>query len=122
MARDESVIFFGEDVAAAGGVFMATRSARAPTGEERVFDTISSWPSREPRSGRVTGLRPVFEIMFGDFMGLPMDSLANQAAKFWYVSNEQEGAAGGGAGGGRRRFGAIHSQFRHLVPGNTGPL
>ena len=51
--------------------------------------------------------------MFGDFMGLPMDSLANQAAKFWYISNEQAGvplvvrsAVGGGG-----RFGAIHSQF-----------
>jgi acetoin:2,6-dichlorophenolindophenol oxidoreductase subunit beta len=60
----------------------------------------------------VTGLRPVFEIMFGDFMALPMDSLVNQAAKFWYISNEQgtvplvvRSAVGGGG-----RFGAIHSQ------------
>jgi acetoin:2,6-dichlorophenolindophenol oxidoreductase subunit beta len=61
----------------------------------------------------VTGLRPVFEVMFGDFMALPMDSLVNQAAKFWYISNEQgpvplvvRSAVGGGG-----RFGAIHSQF-----------
>jgi acetoin:2,6-dichlorophenolindophenol oxidoreductase subunit beta len=60
----------------------------------------------------VTGMRPVFEIMFGDFMALPMDSLVNQAAKFWYISNEQgsvplvvRSAVGGGG-----RFGAIHSQ------------
>ena len=60
----------------------------------------------------VTGLRPVFEIMFGDFMALPMDSLVNQSAKFWYISNEQgsvplvvRSAVGGGG-----RFGAIHSQ------------
>ena len=60
----------------------------------------------------VTGLRPIFEIMFGDFMALPMDSLVNQAAKYWYVSNEQgsvplvvRSAVGGGG-----RFGAIHSQ------------
>ena len=79
-----------------------------------------------PRGSRVRGgghgLRPVFEIMFGDFMGLPMDSLANQAAKFWYVSNEQEGAAGGALGGGRGRPLRGHSLPvpRHLVPGNTG--
>jgi pyruvate/2-oxoglutarate/acetoin dehydrogenase E1 component len=60
----------------------------------------------------VTGLRPVIEIMFGDFMALPMDSLVNQSAKFWYLSKEQAGvplvvrcAVGGGG-----RFGAIHSQ------------
>jgi pyruvate/2-oxoglutarate/acetoin dehydrogenase E1 component len=61
----------------------------------------------------VCGMRPVFEIMFGDFMALPMDSLVNQAAKFWYISNEQasvplvvRSAVGGGG-----RFGAIHSQI-----------
>jgi acetoin:2,6-dichlorophenolindophenol oxidoreductase subunit beta len=60
----------------------------------------------------VTGLRPIFEIMFGDFMALPMDSLVNQAAKYWYISNEQGSVplvvrSAVGAGG---RFGAIHSQ------------
>jgi pyruvate/2-oxoglutarate/acetoin dehydrogenase E1 component len=60
----------------------------------------------------VTGLRPVIEIMFGDFMGLVMDSLVNQAAKFWYVSAEQGSVplvvrSAVGAGG---RFGAMHSQ------------
>jgi pyruvate/2-oxoglutarate/acetoin dehydrogenase E1 component len=60
----------------------------------------------------VTGLRPIIEIMFGDFMGLSMDSLINQSAKYWYLSNEQHSvplvvrsAVGGGG-----RFGAIHSQ------------
>ena len=37
----------------------------------------------------VRGLRPVIEIMFGDFLALPMDTLVNQAAKYWYLSNEQ---------------------------------
>ena len=60
----------------------------------------------------VAGLRPIIEIMFGDFMALPMDSLVNQAAKFWYISAEQgsvplvvRSAVGGGG-----RFGAVHSQ------------
>ena len=60
----------------------------------------------------MTGLRPVFEVMFGDFMALAMDSLVNQAAKFWYISREQGTVplvvrSAVGAGG---RFGAIHSQ------------
>jgi pyruvate/2-oxoglutarate/acetoin dehydrogenase E1 component len=112
--RDPSVVFFGEDVAAAGGVFKVTAGLHERFGEERVFDTpISELALAGAAYGAaVTGLRPVIEIMFGDFMALPMDSLVNQAAKFWYISNEQgsvplvvRSAVGGGG-----RFGAIHSQ------------
>ncbi|HEY5244602.1 MAG TPA: alpha-ketoacid dehydrogenase subunit beta, partial [Acidimicrobiales bacterium] len=112
--RDPSVIFFGEDVAVAGGVFKATPDLQERFGPERVFDTpISELALAGMAYGAaVTGMRPVFEIMFGDFMALPMDSLVNQAAKFWYISNEQgtvplvvRSAVGGGG-----RFGAIHSQ------------
>src|SRR5436190_743665 len=112
--RDSRVVFFGEDVAAAGGVFVATPGLAERFGEERVFDTpISELALAGAAFGAaVTGLRPIFEIMFGDFMALPMDSLVNQAAKFWYISNEQgsvplvvRSAVGGGG-----RFGAIHSQ------------
>ena len=113
--RDPAVVFFGEDVAAAGGVFKATPELHERFGDERVFDTpISELALAGAAFGAaVTGLRPVFEVMFGDFMALPMDSLVNQAAKFWYISNEQgpvplvvRSAVGGGG-----RFGAIHSQF-----------
>jgi acetoin:2,6-dichlorophenolindophenol oxidoreductase subunit beta len=112
--RDPAVVFFGEDVAAAGGVFKATPELHERFGDERVFDTpISELALAGAAFGAaVTGLRPVFEVMFGDFMALPMDSLVNQAAKFWYISNEQgpvplvvRSAVGGGG-----RFGAIHSQ------------
>jgi pyruvate/2-oxoglutarate/acetoin dehydrogenase E1 component len=115
MERDPAVVFFGEDVAAAGGVFMVTPGLQERFGEERVFDTpISELALAGAAFGAaVTGMRPVFEIMFGDFMALPMDSLVNQAAKFWYISNEQapvplvvRSAVGGGG-----RFGAMHSQF-----------
>jgi acetoin:2,6-dichlorophenolindophenol oxidoreductase subunit beta len=114
LERDERVVFFGEDVAAPGGVFMATPGLDDRFGEERVFDTpISELALAGAAFGAAaTGLRPIFEIMFGDFMALPMDSLVNQAAKFWYISNEQgsiplvvRSAVGGGG-----RFGAIHSQ------------
>jgi pyruvate/2-oxoglutarate/acetoin dehydrogenase E1 component len=96
-------------------VFKATPELHERFGEERVFDTpISELALAGAAFGAaVTGLRPVFEIMFGDFMALPMDSLVNQAAKFWYISNEQgtvplvvRSAVGGGG-----RFGAMHSQF-----------
>jgi pyruvate/2-oxoglutarate/acetoin dehydrogenase E1 component len=113
--RDPSVVFFGEDVAVAGGVFKATPGLHERFGDERVFDTpISELALAGAAYGAaVTGLRPVIEVMFGDFMALPMDSLVNQAAKFWYISNEQgsvplvvRSAVGGGG-----RFGAIHSQI-----------
>jgi acetoin:2,6-dichlorophenolindophenol oxidoreductase subunit beta len=115
LERDPAVVFFGEDVAAPGGVFMVTPELQERFGEDRVFDTpISELALAGAAFGAaVTGLRPVFEVMFGDFMALPMDSLVNQAAKFWFISNEQgsvplvvRSAVGGGG-----RFGAMHSQF-----------
>jgi acetoin:2,6-dichlorophenolindophenol oxidoreductase subunit beta len=112
--RDPAVVFFGEDVAAAGGVFKVTAELLERFGPERVFDTpISELALAGAAYGAaVTGLRPVFEIMFGDFMGLTMDSLVNQSAKFWYISAEQGSVplvvrSAVGAGG---RFGAMHSQ------------
>jgi acetoin:2,6-dichlorophenolindophenol oxidoreductase subunit beta len=115
LERDERVVFFGEDVALPGGVFAVTGGLQERFGPDRVFDTpISELALAGAAYGAaVTGLRPVFEIMFGDFMALPMDSLVNQAAKFWYISNEQGTVplvvrSAVGAGG---RFGAIHSQI-----------
>jgi pyruvate/2-oxoglutarate/acetoin dehydrogenase E1 component len=113
--RDPAVVFFGEDVAAAGGVFMTTPGLHEKHGTDRVFDTpISELAMAGAAFGAaVTGLRPIIEIMFGDFMALPMDSLVNQSAKFWYVSNQQASVplvvrSAVGAGG---RFGAMHSQI-----------
>jgi pyruvate/2-oxoglutarate/acetoin dehydrogenase E1 component len=115
MERDESVVFFGEDIAAEqGGVFAVTPGIQDRFGAERVFDTpISELAITGAAFGAaVAGLRPIIEIMFGDFMGLSMDSLVNQSAKYWYLSREQRSvplvvrsAVGGGG-----RFGAIHSQ------------
>ncbi len=114
MDRDPSVIFLGEDVGAPGGVFKATPGLHERFGSERVVDTpISELALAGAAFGAaVTGLRPIIEIMFGDFMALPMDALVNQAAKYWYITNEQasiplvvRSAVGGGG-----RFGAVHSQ------------
>jgi pyruvate/2-oxoglutarate/acetoin dehydrogenase E1 component len=114
LERDPAVVFFGEDVAAPGGVFAVTGGLQERFGPERVFDTpISELALAGAAFGAAaTGLRPIVEVMFGDFMGLAMDSLVNQAAKLWYVSNEQGSAplvirSAVGAGG---RFGAMHSQ------------
>ena len=114
LAADERVILFGEDVAIAGGVFVTTPGLYEKYGPERVFDTpISELAITSAAYGSaVCGLRPVIEIMFGDFLPLAMDSIVNQAAKFFYLSGEQGSVplvvrAAVGAGG---RFGAIHSQ------------
>jgi acetoin:2,6-dichlorophenolindophenol oxidoreductase subunit beta len=114
LEHDERVLFYGEDVAAAGGVFKATPGLLERFGPERVFDTpISELAIAGSAFGAaVTGLRPVIEIMFGDFLPLAMDAIVNQAAKYWYLSGEQAPVplvvrSAVGAGG---RFGAIHSQ------------
>jgi acetoin:2,6-dichlorophenolindophenol oxidoreductase subunit beta len=115
LARDERVVFFGEDVAAAGGVFAVTPGLLERHGPARVFDTpISELALTGAAFGSaVCGLRPVIEIMFGDFLTLAMDGIVNQAAKYFYLSGEQASVplvvrSAVGAGG---RFGAIHSQL-----------
>jgi pyruvate/2-oxoglutarate/acetoin dehydrogenase E1 component len=114
LARDERVVLFGEDVAAAQGGVFAVTPGLAETHGKRVFDTpISELAIAGAAFGSaITGLKPVIEIMFGDFLPLAMDSLVNQSAKYFYISNEQSSvplvvrsAIGGGG-----RFGAIHSQ------------
>ena len=125
LARDESVLLFGEDIAVAGGVFVTTPGLAEKYGEARVFDTpISELALIGAAFGSaVTGKRPVIEIMFGDFLPLVMDGIVNQCTKYWYISNEQASVplvvlSVVGAGG---RFGAIHSQtpiaWFHSVPG-----
>jgi pyruvate/2-oxoglutarate/acetoin dehydrogenase E1 component len=115
LARDENVIFFGEDVAVAGGVFAATPGLYETYGPDRVFDTpISELAMTGAAFGAaVTGKRPVLEIMFGDFLALSMDTLINQATKYWFLTGERQSVplvirsvVGGGG-----RFGAIHSQM-----------
>src|SRR4051812_32273829 len=114
LEHDERVVFFGEDVAAAGGVFATTPGLAERFGPERVFDTpISELALAGAAYGSaVCGLRPVIEIMFGDFLPLAMDSLVNQAAKFFFLDGEHGVPlvvrSTLGAGG---RFGAIHSQM-----------
>ena len=115
LAADDRVILFGEDVAVAGGVFAVTSGLYEKYGKERVFDTpISELALAGAGFGAaITGLRPVLEIMFGDFLTLVMDSLVNQSTKYWFLTGGQVSVplvirSVVGAGG---RFGAIHSQM-----------
>jgi acetoin:2,6-dichlorophenolindophenol oxidoreductase subunit beta len=114
LERDETVIFFGEDIAKPGGVFAVTPGLQERHGRDRVFDTpISELAISGAAFGAaVNGLRPVIEIMFGDFLPIAMDAIVNQSAKYRYLSQERASVplvirSGVGAGG---RFGAIHSQ------------
>ena len=115
LAADPSVILFGEDVALAGGVFAVTPGLFEKHGPDRVFDTpISELAMTGAAFGAaISGMRPVLEIMFGDFLALSMDSLINQASKYWFLTGGRQSVplvirSVVGAGG---RFGAIHSQM-----------
>jgi len=125
MARDESVVFLGEDVARAGGVFKATSGLLEQFGPDRVIDTpISEQAILGTLMGAaMTGLRPVAEIMYSDFFGVCWDIVANQMAKTRYMTNGQVTmpvVIRSGNGGGLR-FGAQHSQsienWAMAVPG-----
>lgn len=83
MKADESIFVLGEDVAAAGGSFKATRGLLAEFGADRVRDTPISEATIVSLAvgAAMSGLKPVVEIMFMDFITLAMDALVNQAAK-----------------------------------------
>ena len=114
MRRDENVVFLGEDIGAAGGVFKATVGLFEEFGPVRVRDTpISEQAILGAAMGAaMTGLRPIAEIMFSDFLAVCWDIVANQMAKSRYMTDGQvtmplviRTANGGGS-----RFGAQHSQ------------
>ncbi|MBX9759067.1 MAG: alpha-ketoacid dehydrogenase subunit beta [Beijerinckiaceae bacterium] len=89
MEADSSVMLIGEDVGPAGGVFKQTEGLFERFGAHRVIDTPISEPGAFGMAigAAMAGARPVFEVMFGDFMTLCMDQLVNQAAKVRYMSN-----------------------------------
>jgi acetoin:2,6-dichlorophenolindophenol oxidoreductase subunit beta len=125
MRRDPNVVFLGEDVAAAGGVFKTTVGLLEEFGPDRVRDTpISEQAILGAAVGAaMTGLRPIAEIMFSDFFAVCWDLIANEMAKIRYMSDGQltlplvvRTANGAGV-----RFGAQHSQsvenWAMAVPG-----
>jgi len=114
MERDEQVVFLGEDVAAAGGVFKATGGLLERFGPQRVRDTPISEQAivGAAMGAAMTGFRPIAEIMFSDFFASCWDMVANQIAKTRYMTAGQISLpivlrTANGAG---LRFGAQHSQ------------
>ncbi len=114
MDRDPSVFLIGEDVGAAGGVFKATVGLFERFGPDRVRDTPISEEAivGAAMGAAMTGLHPIVEIMFSDFLATCWDLVANQIAKTRYMTNGQVALplvirTANGAGS---RFGAQHSQ------------
>ncbi|MFT3719398.1 alpha-ketoacid dehydrogenase subunit beta [Pseudorhodoferax sp.] len=124
-AQDERVVFLGEDIAEAEGSFKATRGLLKAFGPERVRDTPISEASIASAAvgAALTGLRPVVEIMFMDFITLAMDALVNQAAKARFMFGGQGSVPmvlrtphGGGLSAGPQHSQCLEAWLAH-VPG-----
>jgi len=126
MRRDPAIVILGEDVAEAGTPFKVLAGLVDEFGTERVIDTPISEPGFTGIGvgAAMSGLRPVVDLMFGDFLFLVMDQLCNHAAKAHYMS-------GGKLRvpmvvrtnmGGRRRAAAQHSQSLHALAAHVPGL
>ena len=125
MARDENVFIIGEDVGAGNGAFSATRGLFQEFGERRVKDTPISESAfvGVAFGAATTGLRPVVEIMFMDFLTVCMDQIVNQIAKARYMFGAQfkvpltiRTPAGTGGSTGPQHSQSLEAWFTH-VPG-----
>ena len=119
LRRDPTVFVIGEDVAEAGTPFKVLSGLVEEFGAERIMDSPISEAgiSGLGLGAAMTGMRPVVDIMFGDFMTLVMDQLANQAAKIHYMSGGRLSAplTIRTTLGATRRSGAQHSQSLHAL-------
>ena len=126
MRRDPRVVLLGEDVAEAGTPFKVLKGLVEEFGKDRVVDTPISEAGFTGLAvgAAMAGMRPVVDIMFGDFLALIMDQVANQAAKIHYMS-------GGkwkvpmvirATMGATRRSAAQHSQSLHAWPSHVPGL
>ena len=126
MSRDPDVVFLGEDVAKAGGVFKATVGLYEQFGPLRVRDTpISEQAILGAAMGAaMTGLKPIAEIMFSDFFAVCFDYIANEFPKSRYMSERADQMPAGGAHRQRRRLAlrrATLTERRELVHDDSGP-
>lgn len=125
MRDDSSVILLGEDIATVGGPFGVTRGLLDEFGESRVRDTPISEASMSLAAvgAALSGVKPVLEIMFMDFMTLTMDALVNQAAKAHFMYGGQISVPmvvrtphGGGISAGPQHSQCLEAWFAH-IPG-----
>lgn len=126
MIEDPNVILLGEEVGRYGGAYGVTKDLIREFGAERVIDTPISEPAIVGAAvgAAMTGLRPVAELMYVDFIGMTMDQLGNQAAKIRYMFGGQIGVpmvlrTQGGTG---RSAGAQHSQSLEALVMHTPGL
>ncbi|MBT3344612.1 MAG: alpha-ketoacid dehydrogenase subunit beta [Gemmatimonadetes bacterium] len=125
MRRDENVILIGEDVGPSGGIFKCSEGLFNEFGGSRVIDAPISEAGYMGVSvgAAMTGLRPIAELMFGDFSLLTMDQLVNQAAKIRYMTGGQCKVSltvrltmGAGRSSAAQHSQSLHALFAH-IPG-----
>jgi 2-oxoisovalerate dehydrogenase E1 component len=125
MLRDRRVICYGEDVADYGGAFKLTKGLLETFGRQRVFNTPISEACicGTAVGAAMVGLRPVVELMYMDFALMASDQIANQAAKWHYMSGAQtevplviRASVGAGKGYGGQHSQSLESVFTH-IPG-----
>jgi 2-oxoisovalerate dehydrogenase E1 component len=123
MTRDRRVLFYGEDVADYGGAFKLTKGLLESFGRDRVFNTPISEAAicGTAVGAAIVGLRPVVELMYMDFALMASDQIANQAAKWHYMSGGQvevplvvRASVGAGKGYGGQHSQTLESLFTHL--------
>ena len=126
LRRDPTVFIVGEDVAEAGTAFKVMTGLVEEFGPQRVIDSPISEPGITGLGlgAAMTGMRPVVDIMFGDFLTLVMDQLVNQAAKIHYMSGGRLKAplTLRTTLGATRRSAAQHSQSLHAWPAHIPGL
>ena len=125
MRRDPQVVLIGEDVGRSGGIFKCSEGLYDEFGPERVIDAPISEAGYVGVSvgAAMTGLRPIAELMFGDFSLLTMDQLVNQAAKIRYMTGGQckvpltiRLTMGAGRSSAAQHSQSLHALFAH-IPG-----
>jgi pyruvate dehydrogenase E1 component beta subunit len=125
MERDETVFLMGEDVGRSGGIFKCSEGLFDQFGPERVLDTPIAEAGYIGLSvgAAMTGMRPIAELMFGDFSLLAMEQIVNQAAKIRYMSGGQcqvpltiRLTMGAGRSSAAQHSQSLHAIFAH-VPG-----
>jgi pyruvate dehydrogenase E1 component beta subunit len=125
MSRDPTVFLMGEDIGRANGVFNVTAGLQDEFGKERVIDTPISEAGFTGMGigAALTGMRPVVEILFCDFMTLAMDQIVNQAAKLYYMTGGQAKVPlvvrtlmGAGRGAAAQHSQSLHVWVAH-IPG-----
>src|SRR5688500_6231607 len=126
MRRDPAIVPLGEDVAEAGTTFKVLKGLVEEFGRDRIIDTpISEVGFTGLAVGAaMTGMRPIVDIMFGDFLMLVMDQIGNQAAKIHYMSGGKWKVpmVVRATMGATRRSAAQHSQSLHAWPSHIPGL